>query len=224
MSGRTGPNIVRNGLIFELDAADKNSYPDAGTLWRNLASSTNNGTLTNGPVYTSANNGAIIFDGLDDQVLISPTISVPSNYTIQAWYWKSSLTSFDPILVDSNSADGFWIETNPSTRLSVYANVGSLNIIGNQILSLNKWYNICLTITNSGSAYTINMYINGVLDKTYTGAGSTTTSFTADSIGGDGVGDVMNGKIACNLAYSRALTQSEILQNYNATKGRFNLQ
>ena len=224
MSGRTGPNIVRNGLIFELDAADKNSYPGAGTLWKNLASSTYNGTLTNGPTYTGANNGAIVFDGADDAVIISPTISIPNSYTVQAWYWKTAMTTYDPILVDSNFADGFWIETIPSTRLSVYWDSANYNIIGNQILSLNTWYNVCLSMVNSGSAITLNMYINGVLDKTYTGIGSFTTSFNADCLGGDVYGDIMNGKIATCLAYNRALTQSEILQNYNATKGRFNLQ
>jgi hypothetical protein len=221
MSGRTGPNIVRNGLIFELDAADKNSYAGAGTLWKNLASSTYNGTLTNGPTYTGANNGAIVFDGADDLVTFSPGVSLPSNYTIQAWYWKTAMTTYDPILVDSNLADGFWIDSN---LLACYFNSATYVIYGNQILSLNKWYNVCLSMVNSGSAITLNMYINGVLDKTYTAAGSFVTSFTADCLGGDGVGDTTNGKIATCLAYNRALTQSEILQNYNATKGRFNLQ
>ena len=221
MSGRTGPNIVRNGLIFELDAADKNSYAGAGTLWKNLASSTYNGTLTNGPTYTGANNGAIVFDGADDLVTFSPGVSLPSNYTIQAWYWKTAMTTYDPILVDSNLADGFWIDSN---LLACYFNSATYVIYGNLSLSLNKWYNVCVSMNNLGSSYIINMYINGILDKTYTGVGSVTTFFPADSIGSDGFGDTMNGKIACDLAYNRVLTDSEILQNYSATKGRFNLQ
>ena len=224
MSGRTGPNIVRNGLIFELDAADKNSYPGAGTLWKNLASNTYNGTLTNGPTYNSANNGAIVFDGADDAVIISPTISIPNSYTVQAWYWKTAGTPYDPILADMVAGDGFWIDASITARLTIFFQGASFAIYGNQVLSLNKWYNICLSVANSGSTIIINMYINGILDKTYTAAGSFTTSFNAECLGGDIYGDIMNGKIACDLAYNRVLTDSEILQNYNATKGRFNLQ
>jgi len=68
MSVNRGPKIVRDGLVLCLDAADKNSYSGAGTIWKDLSSLNNNGTLTNGPTYSSINNGSVVFDGIDDYV------------------------------------------------------------------------------------------------------------------------------------------------------------
>ncbi len=64
----TGPNIITNGLILELDAANRKSYPGSGTTWTDLSGNGNTGTLTNGPTFSSANGGSIVFDGVDDYV------------------------------------------------------------------------------------------------------------------------------------------------------------
>ena len=68
MSISGGPDIVENGLVLHLDAADTNSYPGSGTLWTDLSGNGNNGTLTNGPAYSSNNKGYFSFDGTDDYV------------------------------------------------------------------------------------------------------------------------------------------------------------
>ena len=59
------PRIITDGLVLCLDAANRQSYPGSGTVWTDLAGS-NNGTLTNGPTFSSANGGSIVFDGVDD--------------------------------------------------------------------------------------------------------------------------------------------------------------
>ncbi len=61
------PNVVTDGLVFAVDAANKKSYPGSGTTWTDLAGS-NNGALTNGPTFDSGNNGNIVFDGSNDYV------------------------------------------------------------------------------------------------------------------------------------------------------------
>ena len=60
------PRIVTSGLVLALDAADRNSYPGSGTTWTDLSGNANNGTLTNGPTFNSANGGSIVFDGTND--------------------------------------------------------------------------------------------------------------------------------------------------------------
>ncbi len=60
MSVAAGPNIIEKGLVLCLDAGNKKSYPGSGTVWRDLITS-NNGALTNGPTYSSANGGSIVF-------------------------------------------------------------------------------------------------------------------------------------------------------------------
>jgi hypothetical protein len=61
-----GPNIVTNGLVMYLDAANTQSYSGTGTAWNDLTVNGNNGTLTNGPTFSTIRNGAIVFDGTDD--------------------------------------------------------------------------------------------------------------------------------------------------------------
>ena len=58
-----GPKIVTNGLVLALDAADKLSYPGSGTTWKDLGGNAYDGTLTNGPTFTNAFGGNIVFDG-----------------------------------------------------------------------------------------------------------------------------------------------------------------
>ena len=65
------PRIVTDGLVFCVDAGDKMSYPGAGTTWTDLSKNRNNGTLTNGPTFNSANGGSIVFDGTNDYANMS---------------------------------------------------------------------------------------------------------------------------------------------------------
>lgn len=68
MAFANGPVIVKNGLIFNLDAADRNSYPGSGTTWSDISGNGNNGTLTNGPTFSSDNGGVIVLDGSNDYI------------------------------------------------------------------------------------------------------------------------------------------------------------
>ena len=62
------PSLVMNGLVLALDAANPKSYPGSGTTWTDLSGRGNTGTLTNGPTYSSANGGSLVFDGTNDYV------------------------------------------------------------------------------------------------------------------------------------------------------------
>lgn len=66
MSIYGGPDIITNGLVLHLDAANSKSYPLSGTVWNDLSGNNNHATLTNGPTYSSSNNGNILFDGVND--------------------------------------------------------------------------------------------------------------------------------------------------------------
>jgi hypothetical protein len=77
-----GPDIIRDSsLVLELDAADRNSYVSGSTTWRNLSGNSNTGTLTNGPTFSSANGGNIVFDGSDDFTSLSGTINLGNTFT-----------------------------------------------------------------------------------------------------------------------------------------------
>ena len=67
--------IVTTNLSMFLDAGNASSYPGTGTAWTDLSGNSRNGTLTNGPTYTSADGGAIVFDGTDDFVQCSGSLT-----------------------------------------------------------------------------------------------------------------------------------------------------
>ena len=62
--------IVTDGLIMNLDAGFTPSYPKNGTTWYDLGGA-NNGTLTNGPTFSSSNGGLFELDGTNDEITLS---------------------------------------------------------------------------------------------------------------------------------------------------------
>ena len=80
------PRIVTNGLVLALDAANIKSYPGSGTTWTDLSGIGNNGTLTNGPTYSSANGGSLVFNGTDNYVSL-PANSINTNADLTLNYW-----------------------------------------------------------------------------------------------------------------------------------------
>ena len=86
MAIRGGPDIIEDGLVLHLDAADRNSYAGSGSTWYDLSGSGNNGTLTNGPIFSQNNRGCIILDQSDDYIDLS-NITISDDWTYEAW-WK----------------------------------------------------------------------------------------------------------------------------------------
>jgi hypothetical protein len=96
MPTSAGPDIVQNGLVLDLDAADRNSYVSGSTTWFDLSGNPNNGILTNGPTYSSANGGSIVLDGVDDYVNCGNNNSINvtgSGLTLSAWVYRTALNS-----------------------------------------------------------------------------------------------------------------------------------
>jgi hypothetical protein len=213
------PRIVTDGLVLCLDAASRQSYPGSGTVWRDLAGS-NNGTLTNGPTFSSANGGNIVFDGSNDFIEIAETTSITqitTNVTVSMWIFNS-------IWKEANFIEGgtsglvFWSTPGYDNKLRWgLQNSGSQNVANRNFSQIiNTWYNIVGTYNGSQ----LRFYYNGVLDSIT----NASILFTNNSYKiGTGVDGYMNGRVSSVSIYNRALTPIEILQNYNATKGRFSL-
>ena len=228
-----GPSIIKNGLAFAYDAANRKSYPGSGTVWSDLSGNNVTGTLTNGPTFSSANGGVIVFDGVNDYVNLTrpATITTGGSLTISMyakWVTVGTTVSTIQALIDNNHSApniGFIIQDRPdlnqrltfSVRPSTTTQVSSSFVVGN-----GNWYHI--TGTNDGT--TSRLYINGVLDGFVTEAGGLSTVQTNITIArwqGSGGSRHMNGSVGNVFVYNRALSASEILQNYHATKGRYGL-
>ncbi len=225
-----GPKIATNGLVLALDAANVLSYPGSGTTWTDMSGNNNNGALTNGPIFNSTNGGSIVFDGTDDYVtLISTTSLRPSNVTLSVWFNRNNTTIVGSEAI-AESRKSSWvsyalhISSNGITwfigYLDVFPYSTSVGASGNYIDG--QWHNVVGTYDKEN----LKIYVDGVLK-------TTSNSFTSDILYS---GDLtfligfhaesttyFEGKIANTLLYSRALTDSEVLQNYNSTKSRFGL-
>ena len=230
-----GPgNIVTNGLILYLDAANSLSYVSGSTTWRDLSSTGNNGALTNGPTYSSANGGSIVFDGTNDicDIQTTPLISATAPQTLNA-FCKLTATGFSGEIISlNNSATSTTIRIYYHTDNKFYASVVRQNIvdqgIGSSVITdTNNFYMITGVFTGT----LMSIYINGVFvnSTSYTTGGI--SQFNSRSSVGASYNNAspgspqryFNGRIATAQIYDRALTASEILQNYNSTKARFGL-
>jgi hypothetical protein len=212
-----GINTV--GLVLNLDAGNAASYPGTGTVWTDLSGNGNNGTLTSGPTYSSADGGSIVFDGVNDAIVL-PAITPTPTATFNAWiYINGTHGNYGAIFSNwGGGGNAYFIGTPPnSTSIDVYIN-GVLPYTISP-LSANTWN----MLTISHTADTAVAYINGVQTNT---ASSTLNSATnVSSIGFDTSRNnyPFKGNISQVLIYNRALSQSEITQNYNAVKTRYGL-
>lgn len=220
-------NIVTNGLVFNLDAANPRSYlqPYNGTAWRNLVpvSSSLVGTLTNGVGYTGSNGGTLVFDGGDDFVLTNYNIAL-TDFTFCLWFKAPDSTNPQSTrLMDKNYITGMWLGKNTT---------GASNSWGGGVRESNAPYGIYLTLTDgqwnflasirSGTTHTL--YGNGISNTTSNTVSATALSTDNMAIGSVyGGGNYFKGNIAQTQIYNRALSASEVLQNFNATRARFGI-
>jgi len=93
--------VVTNGLVLALDAGISRSYSGIGTTWTDLSGNGKNATLINGPTYSSANGGSIVFDGSNDYAEISNASTLggfTGDFSIEFWFKGGNQGSFDVFL------------------------------------------------------------------------------------------------------------------------------
>ena len=215
--------IVTDGLVLALDAADKNSYPGSGTTWRDMSGNNITGSLINSPTFNTSNGGNFGF--ITDDYVIMEENSALNTQTPSVEVW---------IKTNATTQNGFWFEKGQvNTQYSLFQE--STSIVWRQsnrsqytntatYITTTNWAQIVGTYT-SGDRKT---YINGILRTSDTQTGTVNTNTNGMSIGvyggfNGGRGYYYNGNIAIVRVYNRVLSASEILQNYNAQKSRFNL-
>ena len=227
--------IVTNGLVLALDAADKNSYPGFGTVWNDLSGNGNTGTLQTGTSYNSSNGGNIVFNGSSGYV--STTTNLGANpypsLTYSVWF-KTTVGGQKIIGIETNQTGTtsfnydrqIYIGSDNKLYYGVFDSAARL-ITSTITVVDNTWRNVTTVTTGANS---ISMYINGILNVTGTGNGysSYTTSYIRLGSYGlsgwtNGVTGYFTGNIATVQVYNRALSATEIQQNYNALKSRFGL-
>ena len=219
--------IVSDGLVFFLDAANTRSYSGSGTSSNSLVGGIG-ATLVNGVGFTSSNTGTFTFDGTNDYIAVSGTNFPLSNSarTLNIWYYTKTSTW----QADVNNL--FWYGTAGSTRQSFGVDFGTYptmefyswadDINWNTTAPQVGWKN--LQIAYDGNL-TVRIYELGVLVATKTFSAQLNTVLSTDvQIGAiTYVTGYFDSNISQVSMYNRALSATEILQNYNATKRRYGL-
>ena len=217
MAGSVAPNMVTNGLILDLDAANSKSYISGSTTWYDLTSVSNSGSLTNGPIYSTSGSGCIVFDGVDDYVNIIPSLfsTLTNNFTVSVWY--QGTTNVRPFLIRAGNGggSGFVIEaySNNTWKVTKY---GVVDIYMGTATSDNLWHQLVLVYSSTAGTL---IYIDGTL--------STSSANTSNLIPppfcylGRGENGFLTGKIPQMQIYNRVLSADEIFQNYRSMKPRY---
>jgi hypothetical protein len=220
----TFPKIVTNGLVLHLDAGQQNSY-NSGSVWKDLSGKSNNGTLTSGPTYTSANGGSIVFDGVDDYVEITGNSSnTPSSMTLFCFIYPKNVRP-EEIIATQNNGLGYRFMTktyagNAGTKWGFWPTPGAGTEWDASVLSNNNWYCLAVTYTSTN----LKLYKNAVVELDTGSPG--TLSHGGNIRIGDGIGGAqvhLQANLPIFMMYNRALTASEIQQNFNALRGRFGI-
>ena len=212
------PSIVTDGLVLCLDAANTKSYPGSGTTWTDISGKDIDGTLTNGPTFDSGNKGSIVLDGSNDYIQLSTNsdLTFTGDFSYETWL----MTDVQPASNHIWSTPGNQTFQFNSGTIIYYSSITGDQSFGS--LSNNTWTHYVLT--RSGN--TLTGYLNGAQAWTNTPGGSPTHNFSGLSIGYRTIspaGFYWDGKFAAVRMYSKGLTSTEVLQNYNAFKGRFGL-
>ena len=211
--------IVTDGLVLSLDAADINSYPGSGTTWYDLSGNGNNATLQNGASYT---NGTFYFDSTDDSVSVNNPLNqsnLTQEWSVLAWVNVASISSGPSYLVQGLNIglSVSWYDIAPLLYLNGgindYYTYGTGNIEG------TGWHHLAYRFRNSDGYRTI--WKDGVVNGNAQGPNNTSTPSGQNAT--FYIGYQMGGYIANIAFYNRVLSNTEVLQNYEAQKTRFGL-
>jgi len=224
------PKIITDGLVLALDAGNAKSYPGSGTTWTDLIGS-NNGTLTNGPTYSSDNGGSLVFDGTNDYVSLGDPADLnfgTGNFTLSFVTYRTG-TGFQGggyVGKGNGTSEGFDFRD-----YNFYVH-GTSGLIASMSFSssTNSWQHHTFVFDRTSSPY-IKRYLNGTYVSSSTTNNSANSSSSIDTtiafrIALSTAGTVSRyfiGSIPMVSAYNRALTAAEVKQNFNALRGRFGI-
>jgi len=228
--------IVTDGLVLNLDAGFTPSYPKNGTTWYGLTNNNYNGDLINGPTFTTDSGGGLLFDGFNDRVNtnISESNWATKSFTISSFFkWGSGGSNANYSFFELAGSGGtnwglvhvprtysfyfYWINNSNNGGHVAYSDYIQDNVTLNVTITFNG-----VGGTSQSTLYdNTKIYINGS-EISHTPAGSAGVNANSTLYVG-GLNYPMKGNIYNFLYYNKVLTSDEVLQNYNAQKGRFGL-
>jgi len=249
MSFHHSPKIVTNGLVLCLDAGNRKSYPGSGTVFSDLSNNGYNGTLVNTPAFSASNLGFFSFNGTNNRIDLSSSFNtfgagLGNGFTASFWLKTTTQTTSRLCGTVNTGNNLIWAisfnrgvggRDNASigaTQFYIRTQTTGLGLIGYILTNIydGRWHNLAWQCPAPVTT-NYNIYVDGnIVPITYTDRQAPNTFANFDfplAIGAENARGVLQNYGAFDMAqalfYNRGLNSAEVLQNYNATKGRFNL-
>ena len=222
-------------LKMFLDANNATSNPGSGTIWTDLTTNSNNGSLVGStfqsgtPKYvnipgTDASSVRVDLAGSGGTTQVTNLVGGTQPLTVQGYvYFSSSGSGYDYFFCLGNGGGGTIVSIAKEYNGRLYIYEGTNALFSTYTPSMNTWYNMALTVT--GTQY--KLYINGVLEYSPTGASKNITTTTAQigsySNSSGSYGNNLTGRVGEFRIYHDVLPAADILANFNATKATYGL-
>ena len=224
--------IVTDGLSVYLDTANPRCYSGSGITINGLVGGIG-GTLVNGIGFSSQNNGSFFYDGSDDYFRLPTNFFNPDSgtpFTVSVWF-KTGTSGM--IFGQENGATpgtgsgwvpAIYVDTNGKLRTSCFYGGNTAQSLSTISVNDNFWHQIIVTFESSSQKSYLDGILFGTLSKTHQNYSATYYYYlgSGKNTGWPNAGNMtLSGNISNFMFYNRALSATEVLQNFNAMKGRY---
>lgn len=229
-SGGSGTIIWWDGLQVERasSATTFNPYYFGNTIWKDVSGNSIDFTMSN-TTFSSTNKGLLNFNGSSSNAIaLENALFNTQSFTIECWARTSSLSQ-NGFLFEKGNVNTQYAVFFEGTQIKIRTNtvtdgIADLQFTASSYISSNVWFLVSASYINGLKK----LYINGTLLGTQSLSGGFITNANGMSIGvyggyNGGRGYYYTGDIAAIRFYNKALTDTEVAQNYQATKTRFGL-
>jgi hypothetical protein len=213
--------IVTSGLQLYLDAGNASSYSGSGTAWNDLSGNGRNGTLTNGPTYSSADGGSIVFSETTNYVQCSGSLTVTAA-TFVTWIRRNgNQGQYDGIFF-SRGTNTTGLNVFTSNQLGYHWNDSSSTYNWSSGLTIPNltWCMIAVSVTSTNATAYI-CQTSGITTATNTVSHGSSVLNDIKLAVDDAAARYFNGNIAIAQLYNVALSAEQVTQNFQADRTRF---
>jgi hypothetical protein len=227
------PRIVTDGLVLCLDAANPKSYPGTGTVINNLVSY-NKSNFVGGVSFSSSNKGVFIFDGTSGYISFDQSYNISNlGGSFSCWMYIDDFsvvsghtpgritfgnTSFDFYNMLAVYNGGYGIESNTNSNPDELSGDTTPENSVPSIIA-GTWINMTVVLSNSQHTF----YTNGINRRADSMQDNFVTNNFGEQANATSYPDFFKGKVGIIQIYNKELTSQEVIQNFNATRGRFGL-
>ena len=221
-------SLVTQNLLVHLDAGSSDSYSGSGTTWTDLQGNYN-GTLINGASYDSNDDGSIVTDGSNDYIRLNQvagTGTSTQSMTYEVWVNPSDNNGNIMSMSRHNPQNGWNMPPIAASGGKFRGKIWSNNYLYSSTFTQGNWYQVVLVFNYQNSSQTL--YVNGTSvasqgSISYGASGYNNYLFLGQANpGADNTGH-FGGKYGIFRIYNKALTTSEIQQNFNINRTRYNI-